>query len=65
MIYKLEDNTYVISAYNVWRPGIFKSRKAAYYARLFTDERINELKIRGVITFNMLKDIYYKRKSFK
>ena len=32
------DNRYVISAYNVWRPEIVDSKKAAYYARLFTDE---------------------------
>ena len=39
-----EPNTYLISAYQVWRPGSFATRADAVRGQRLTDEAINELR---------------------
>jgi hypothetical protein len=58
---------YVISSYQVWRPGCYDTRKTANYAFRFTDEVLSELQESvnpgGTITYEMLKNA--KNKNLK
>ena len=49
MRHRLEDGTYVISAYHVWRPGCFESKLAAWHGQRLTDEEIQELQNRAIL----------------
>lgn len=61
MIYEIE-NGFVISAYGMWLPGAFDTRRAANYAFRFPNEKLYEicLAINGrherLITFDDLKE---------
>ena len=54
-IYKV-DNEFVISSNKVWRPGVFNSKKAAHYARLFTDEQLSFFGVK-TISFQDLEKV--------
>lgn len=55
MVYKV-DNEFVISSNNVWRPGVFKTKRAANYAFRFTDEEIKSFGS-NTITYEDLKKL--------
>ena len=60
MLHKLADDTYGISAHQVWLPGAFVDTRAARYAFRFPDEVLTTLQERvnpdGCITFEMLQE---------
>ena len=61
MIYKVE-NEYVISSYQVWKPGVYSSKRAANYAFRFDDSYLLELhkkkqKLNESITFEDLQEL--------
>ena len=56
-IHKVDDG-YVISAYRIWRPGLYDTERAANYAFRFKDEELADLQASigiDAITFDMLK----------
>jgi hypothetical protein len=59
-VHRIEDNVYVISSNEVWRPGAYESRDAAITALSFPDEVLQKLQDsvnpNGVITIEMLKN---------
>lgn len=61
MIHKAKD-VYVISSYDVWRPGAYDSERAARYAFRFDDEELEALmKKKQVITYEDLKEIKHEK----
>ena len=62
MIYLTEENSYVISAYGVWKPGNYIDERTARYAFRFNNldlETLQEIKNKTtkLITFNDLKKL--------
>lgn len=58
MIYAVEDGEFVISSYQVWRPGVYESRRAANYAFRFDDRVLQQLQDNvkpAAITFEQLQ----------
>jgi hypothetical protein len=64
MAIKRADNEWVISACEVWRPGVYESERAARYAFRFTDGELTAAQAEanarhggpgGVITFEQLQ----------
>lgn len=49
MRHRLEDGTYVISARQVWRPGCFENKLAAWHGQRLTDSEIQELQNRAIL----------------
>lgn len=64
------DNEWVISAYRVWRPGVYESERAARYAQRFSDDELTAAQAAanekvggagGVITFEQLREVKQAR----
>ncbi len=58
-IYKVDDG-YVISSYQVWRPGCYESERAAKYAFRFDDDSLRKLQNKKnprCITFEDLQQL--------
>lgn len=64
------DDEWVISAYRVWRPGVYESDRAARYAQRFGDEELTAAQAAanekaggagGVITLEQLRALKRRR----
>lgn len=70
MAIKRVGNEWVISACEVWRPGVYESERAARYAFRFTDGELTAAQAEanarhggpgGVITFEQLREMRQRR----
>ncbi len=63
MIHKVS-NHFVISSYELWKPGTYDSERTAKYAFRFKDEDLtnlqNSLEVGEAITFEMLQELRNK-----
>jgi len=62
MIYKIENNNYVISSYGMWLSGSYESKRAANYAFRFHEADLHKLqeeknKTTHIITFIDLQEL--------